>query len=80
MLVLPGHFTQILGHQGSFSQGLEAEPEEDAASTTTEIMTLEGGMLLVHQAQRTFKLSIKIIDQNHLKLEAPEEAIFSTIV
>lgn len=75
-MVLPGCFTQILRHQGSFSQGLEAEPEEDAASTTTEINTLEGGMLLAHQAQSTFKLSIKIIDQSHLKLEAPEEAIF----
>lgn len=59
---------------------LPSKPEEDAASTTTEIMTLEGGTLLAHQAQSTFKLSIKIIDQGHLKLEAPEEAIFSTIL
>lgn len=78
-LVLPGHFTQILGHQVSFAQEAEADcGHPSLTASTTEILSLEEGMRLVHQTQSTFKLSITIIYQIHLKLEAPEEAVFST--
>lgn len=77
-LVLPGHFTQILGQQVSFSQEAEADcGRPSLTASTTEILSLEEGMRLVHQTQSTFKPSITIICQIHLKLEAPEEAVFS---
>lgn len=78
-LVLPRHFTQILGQQVSFSQEAEADcGRPSLTASTTEILSLEEGMRLVHQTQSTFKPSIIIICQIHLKLEAPEEAVFST--
>lgn len=69
-LVLPEHFTQILGHQVSFSQEAEADcGRPSLTASTTEIQSLEKGI---------FKLSIPILCQIPLKLEAPEEAVFST--
>lgn len=58
--------TQILGAPGkpvlrSRSRLLLSRPDEDASSTTSEMLSLERGMLLAHQAQSTLKLQSNVI-------------------